>query len=93
VPVEGIFNTHRAVRRTALVGVRGRPVLCVERELNPGLTEAQLTKELLVLGAKYETTRPVKTILYHPSFPTDIRHNAKIFREKLACWAATQVKP
>lgn len=93
VPVEGIFNTHRAVRRTALVGVRGRPVLCVERELNPGLTEEQLTKELLALGQRHETTRPVKTILYHPNFPTDIRHNAKIFREKLACWAATQVKP
>ena len=37
------------------------------------------------------STRPrgeVKTILYHPSFPVDIRHNAKIFREKLAVWAA-----
>ena len=27
------------------------------------------------------------TFLLHPSFPVDIRHNAKIFREKLARWA------
>jgi olefin beta-lactone synthetase len=26
--------------------------------------------------------------MIHPSFPVDIRHNAKIFREKLAVWAA-----
>ena len=28
----------------------------------------------------------------HPKFPVDIRHNAKIFREKLAVWAATEVR-
>ena len=26
----------------------------------------------------------------HPKFPVDIRHNAKIGREKLAVWAARQ---
>jgi len=26
-------------------------------------------------------------VLFHPSFPVDIRHNAKISREKLALWA------
>jgi hypothetical protein len=26
--------------------------------------------------------------LFHHSFPVDIRHNSKIFREKLARWAA-----
>ena len=29
-------------------------------------------------------TREIETFLLHPSFPVDIRHNAKIFREKLA---------
>jgi len=33
----------------------------------------------------------INTILYHPGFPVDIRHNAKIFREKLAVWATAQV--
>ena len=32
--------------------------------------------------------REIETFLFHPSFPVDIRHNAKIFREKLAVWAA-----
>jgi hypothetical protein len=32
------------------------------------------------------------TVLFHPSFPVDIRHNAKIFREKLAVWAARRVR-
>jgi olefin beta-lactone synthetase len=30
-------------------------------------------------------------VLFHPAFPVDIRHNAKIFREKLAVWAAKEL--
>jgi hypothetical protein len=30
-------------------------------------------------------------VLFHPAFPVDIRHNAKIFREKLAVWASRKV--
>ena len=91
-PVEGIFNAHPAVFRSALVGInrsgRVEPVLCVEREadLRRGSTE-QLTRELLELSAKFEESRPIQTILYHDAFPVDIRHNSKIFREKLAVWA------
>ena len=33
----------------------------------------------------------IKTFLFHPAFPVDIRHNAKIFREKLAVWAAREL--
>jgi hypothetical protein len=29
--------------------------------------------------------------LFHKSFPVDIRHNAKIFREKLALWAVGKI--
>ena len=36
-------------------------------------------------------TRVIQTILFHPGFPVDIRHNAKIFREKLAAWAARRL--
>ena len=35
----------------------------------------------------------IRTILFHPGFPVDIRHNAKIFREQLAVWAAGKIKP
>ncbi len=85
VQVEGVFNAHPRVKRTALVGVRGEPVLIVEPER--GTDAASLTKELLELGSKNDKTRAIKRVLYHPSFPVDIRHNAKIFREKLAAWA------
>ncbi|MBS0204280.1 MAG: AMP-binding protein [Planctomycetes bacterium] len=96
-PVEGVFNTHPAVFRTALVGVRRsggiEPVLCVERESahRRDPTES-LTRELKELGARFEQTRPIQTFLYHDAFPVDIRHNSKIFREKLAVWAEEQMK-
>ncbi len=92
-PVEGVFNAHPQVFRTALVGVvrNGvmQPLLCVELEADARRTsKAKLTEELLALGAKFDTSRPVQTILFHKAFPVDVRHNSKIFREKLAVWAA-----
>jgi acyl-coenzyme A synthetase/AMP-(fatty) acid ligase len=96
IPCEAVFNTHPAVYRTALVGVgpvgAQTPVLCVELEPDARTTDRdRLTRELLELGAKYEHTRGIRHVLYHPAFPVDIRHNAKIFREKLAAWAARRV--
>jgi hypothetical protein len=32
-------------------------------------------------------TAGIADFMLHPSFPVDIRHNAKIFREHLAVWA------
>ncbi|MFT4570690.1 MAG: acyl-CoA synthetase (AMP-forming)/AMP-acid ligase II [Hyphomicrobiaceae bacterium] len=93
IPCEAVFNTHEAVRRTALVGVGGTPVLCVEKlaDARP-IANAKLIEELLELGAGYEHTRCIETVLFHPGFPVDIRHNAKIGREKLAVWASKRVK-
>jgi acyl-CoA synthetase (AMP-forming)/AMP-acid ligase II len=95
-PVERIFNAQPGVRRTALVGVgaagRQKPVICVE--LAAGSTTAQwpeIERGLRVLGAVHERARRVETFLLHPRFPVDVRHNAKIFREKLAVWAAERV--
>ena len=95
-PVEGVFNAHPAVFRTALVGVdRGgatEPVLCVELEKTAKpRAAAEVTRELLELGSRHEHTREIRTILYHDGFPVDIRHNSKIFREQLAAWAAQQL--
>jgi olefin beta-lactone synthetase len=33
----------------------------------------------------------LRTFLFHPLFPMDVRHNSKIFREKLAVWADRQL--
>ncbi len=102
--VEGVFNAHPSVFRTALVGVARHgqiePVLCVEREIVPLNTGSRhrvqsnetVKSELLELGARFEHTRPIRTILFHDAFPVDVRHNSKIFREKLAIWAARQLK-
>ena len=67
-----------------------RPVLCVELERD-GTADEALTAELRALGAAHEHTRAIDTVLYHPGFPVDIRHNAKIGREKLAAWAARRL--
>ncbi len=96
IPCEAIFNTHPAVFRTALVGVPRNgdiaPVLCVELEPEArGQDDAKLRAELLALGAKFPHTQAIRTVLFHPAFPVDIRHNAKIFREKLAIWAQEQL--
>ncbi len=87
---EGIFNTHEAVFRSALVGVDGKPLIVIE--LAPGQQQsAGLTETLLALAQTAEQTRAIQTLLYHPSFPVDIRHNAKIFREQLTVWARGQL--
>jgi acyl-coenzyme A synthetase/AMP-(fatty) acid ligase len=95
IPCEGVFNAHPAVYRTALVGVPcngvTKPVLCVEREKGAATAEDTLREELLALGAAHPHTKAVRTILFHPAFPVDVRHNAKIFREKLATWASARV--
>jgi olefin beta-lactone synthetase len=95
IPVEGVFNSHPQVFRTALVGVgkRGKqqPVLCVELEKGvPAEEHGRIRRELITLGNKYPHTKCIVKILFHPAFPVDIRHNAKIFREKLAAWVTEQ---
>ena len=92
IPVEGVFNTHRLVFRTALVGVgtpgSQRPVLCVELEIKCTKREQErIRQELLEIGKAFPHTQGIREILFHPAFPVDIRHNAKIFREKLTVWA------
>jgi acyl-CoA synthetase (AMP-forming)/AMP-acid ligase II len=96
IPCEGVFNAHPAVFRTALVGIgtpgQARPVICVE--LDPAAKAAnwpRLVTELRALGEKFAHTRAIEDFLLHPAFPVDTRHNAKIRREILACWAARKI--
>jgi acyl-CoA synthetase (AMP-forming)/AMP-acid ligase II len=95
--VEPVFNTHPDVRRTALVGIGAagaqRPVLCVE--LRDGIrreAQARIAAELQHLGEGFVHTAKIETFLFHPKFPVDIRHNAKIGREQLASWAAGRLR-
>ena len=93
--VEPVFNTHPDVKRTALVGVgphgRQKPVLCYE--LQPATTQTcrlLVVDALRTIAARHVHTSGIDTFLCHPAFPVDIRHNAKIGREKLAMWAEKQ---
>ncbi|MEG3183982.1 olefin beta-lactone synthetase [Novilysobacter erysipheiresistens] len=95
-PVEPVFNVHPQVRRTALVGVGERgaqvPVLCVElTEGVAGRDWPRIENELREIGRQYPHTRGIERFLRHKRFPVDIRHNAKIGREKLAPWAAKKL--
>ncbi|NCO72544.1 MULTISPECIES: olefin beta-lactone synthetase [Shewanella] len=97
LPCERVFNTHPQVKRSAIVGVNVNgdmvPVLCVE--LSKGVvcsTSKVLYQELMALAQQYPHTEGIGRFLIHPDFPVDVRHNAKIFREKLAIWAQKQWK-
>ena len=90
--IEPVYNTHPDVRRTALVGVGTRgaqiPVLCVELQAGVDRTRFDaIVDELRHIGEAFVHTAKVRAFLRHPGFPVDIRHNAKIGREKLATWA------
>ena len=79
------------MRRTALVGLgeagASRPAICVE--LMPEARWDQVEPTLRALAAEHTVTRGIDTFLHHRgAFPVDVRHNSKIFREKLAVWAA-----
>jgi acyl-CoA synthetase (AMP-forming)/AMP-acid ligase II len=95
--IEPIFNTHRRVARTALVGVGVRgmqaPVLCVE--LKDGVPDSEwvhVQAELERVAMRNPKTARIHHFLRHPGFPVDIRHNAKIGREKLAEWAKARLR-
>lgn len=92
---EAIFNQHPQICRSALVGI-GRagaqqPVLIVELRTKRA-DERRLFAELRQLAGANPLTAKIDTFLVHPAFPVDIRHNAKIFREKLAVWAERRLK-
>jgi acyl-CoA synthetase (AMP-forming)/AMP-acid ligase II len=94
VQCEGVLDAHPEVARSALVGVGPstdqKPVACIElRAPTNREGERRIAAELRALA---ETNGvPVTTFLFHPGFPVDIRHNAKIAREELAVWATVRL--
>lgn len=98
--VESVFNQYGCVLRSALVGVRRAgvmyPVVWIET-FNTAfykMTWEQIQGGLRSLGSRYEHTQNITTFLYMTKpLPVDIRHNSKIFREKLAVWADKQLGP
>ena len=95
IPFEARFNDHAKVYRTALIGIGSgikKPVLCVEtKETLSKNQKNKLHSELLSIAKSNKVTQGLDHILFHPKFPVDIRHNSKIFREKLAVWAEGKI--
>ena len=106
--VEPIFNLVPGVLRTALVGVTRKvttyPVLCVEFDRRStagsalfdsiGEPRSPVLDGLMAPAARqHDHTRRIATFLCSYEFPVDVRHNSKIFREKLAVWADKVLGP
>lgn len=101
IPCEAIFNQHPAVYRSALVGI-GRPgnhcpvMICEtwpDRRPDSDADRETFVDELYQLGQASELTTSIdrSKILLHDALPVDIRHNSKIFREKLSVWAEQEL--
>ena len=92
-PCEQVFRCHPRVTRCALVGLgergRQRPALIVEAVVKDSAAARLFARELRALALEHAHTTPVKLFYFHPKFPVDVRHNAKIHRLTLAQWAAT----
>ena len=92
---ERIINTHPSIKRSALVGVQlnghTTPVICIELLEKPTESSLKLFNELRFTAERHEHTQGIKHFLIHESFPMDIRHNAKIYREQLAVWAQVEI--
>ncbi len=97
---EAIYNAHERIYRSALVGIgvmgQQKPVMICQpwpgRFPESEAEKEELRQELQALGRENSLTQGIETLLLHPSLPVDIRHNAKIFREKLAVWATSELK-
>ena len=99
IPCEAIFNRHERVYRSALVGIgppgHQRPAIVSEpwpeRFPRSKADESKLLEELRQLGQQYPHTAAIGDFFIMKALPVDIRHNAKIFRERLAVWVATKL--
>ena len=104
-PIEQIFRAHPQVARCALIALGDRatraqtPALVIQpadknlaRSTRPAhaAARAQLAAELRALAEAHPHTQQITRFYFHPNFPVDVRHNAKIHRLALAKWAAQQ---
>jgi acyl-coenzyme A synthetase/AMP-(fatty) acid ligase len=95
-PCEQVFRTHPAVARCALIGLgppgAQTPAIVIQpadkKLVRPSPARAALAAALRALAAAHPHTTGITRFYFHPDFPVDVRHNAKIHRLTLAAWAA-----
>ncbi|MFF2808246.1 AMP-binding protein [Streptomyces sp. NPDC058000] len=94
--VEAAADTVAGVVRTALVGVGPpggqRAALCAELEAGADHDRPAVAAALHEALARHPDGHHVRHVLIHPCLPTDIRHNSKINRERLADWATKRLR-
>jgi acyl-CoA synthetase (AMP-forming)/AMP-acid ligase II len=87
IPVEAIFNNHEQVFRSALAGAGPKkmqtPVVFIE-PCSKIKDKKVFIEALLALAKSNPLTANIDHVFIEKKFPVDIRHNSKIFREKLA---------
>lgn len=92
-PCEQVFRRHPRVTRCALVGLghegAQQPALVVETEIRDRQDAHAFAAELRTLARAHPHTAGINLFYFHPDFPVDVRHNAKIHRLTLARWTAT----
>jgi acyl-coenzyme A synthetase/AMP-(fatty) acid ligase len=96
-PCEQVFRAHPLVARCALIGpgTRGRQLAAIVIEPKPGAlprsekSRQEWARSLGELARQHPQTAGIRRFFFHPGFPVDVRHNAKIHRLALAAWAAT----
>ncbi|MCC5021398.1 MAG: AMP-binding protein [Candidatus Synoicihabitans palmerolidicus] len=95
--VEPAFNQHPQVLRSALIGLGERPfqraAIAIEPH-DPTILRSSkrcrsLGRELRELTRHHPFASRVTLFYFHPGFPVDVRHNAKIHRLTLTDWAET----
>ena len=91
--LEALIDSDEQVSRSSIVGIGPTgtqslvAVLDAEgTDLSPGLAPLDLTSRLRELVAEV-LGHDLTAVLVAPTFPTDIRHNSKIDRSRLAAWA------
>ena len=92
-PVEQVFRQHPRVTRCALIGTGTRgaqiPAVVIEAEPPRAGDARAFARELRALALQHPHTSRITRFYFHPKFPVDVRHNAKIHRLTLATWAET----
>jgi acyl-CoA synthetase (AMP-forming)/AMP-acid ligase II len=100
VAIENVFDAHKSIHKSALVGVgaRGaeRPwlIVCPKPGSWPNTSYMRdaLRTDILRFARANPLCAPVEGVLFRKSFPVDVRHNAKIDRGALKLWAQERVK-
>ena len=94
-PCERVFRQHALSQRYALIGLGARgqqvPAIVVEAQVKSSAEARAHARALRSLAVQHPHTSSIKIFYFHPHFPVDVRHNAKIHRLALARWAYSAV--